>query len=91
MVVTTEITIADPSAADAHAMPLMLSDQPIARSSENRPGPVAASAMTTDRPYRQALDPEEAMRRLEEAAGSQFDPRVVEVCLLVLEHAPVPD
>ena len=50
----------------------------------------AFHAMTTDRPYRQALDPEEALRRLEEAAGSQFDPRVVEVCLRVLEHAPAP-
>ena len=51
----------------------------------------AFHAMTTDRPYRQALDPEEALRRLEEAAGSQFDPRVVEVCLRVLEHLPAPD
>ena len=51
----------------------------------------AFHAMTTDRPYRRALDPEEALRRLEEAAGSQFDPRVVEVCLRVLEHAPAPD
>ena len=51
----------------------------------------AFHAMTTDRPYRNALDPREALRRLEEAAGSQFDPRVVEVCLRVLEHAPAPD
>jgi diguanylate cyclase (GGDEF)-like protein len=51
----------------------------------------AFHAMTTDRPYRNALDPEEALRRLEEAAGSQFDPRVVEVCLRVLADAPAPD
>ncbi|HWL32328.1 MAG TPA: diguanylate cyclase [Gaiellaceae bacterium] len=51
----------------------------------------AFHAMTTDRPYRSALDPREALRRLEEAAGSQFDPCVVEVCLRVLEHAPPPD
>ena len=51
----------------------------------------AFHAMTTDRPYRSALDPEEALRRLEEAAGSQFDPRVVEVCLRVLADAPAPD
>ena len=51
----------------------------------------AFHAMTTDRPYRSALEPQEALRRLEEAAGSQFDPRVVEVCLRVLEHAPAPD
>jgi HD-GYP domain-containing protein (c-di-GMP phosphodiesterase class II) len=50
----------------------------------------AFHAMTTDRPYRRALSTEEAFRRLEEAAGSQFDPRVVDVCLRVLESAPSP-
>jgi HD-GYP domain-containing protein (c-di-GMP phosphodiesterase class II) len=38
----------------------------------------AFHAMTTDRPYRKHLSVEEACRRLREAAGSQFDPRVVE-------------
>ncbi len=51
----------------------------------------AFHAMTTDRPYRSALDPDEALRRHEEAAGTQFDPRVVDVCLRVLEHAPAPE
>ncbi|MGH3071838.1 MAG: diguanylate cyclase [Gaiellaceae bacterium] len=51
----------------------------------------AFHAMTTDRPYRRALDSQEALRRLEEAAGSQFDPRVVEVCLRVLAGEPAPD
>jgi HD-GYP domain-containing protein (c-di-GMP phosphodiesterase class II) len=37
--------------------------------------------MTTDRPYRRRLPVEEARRRLLESAGSQFDPRVVEVFL----------
>ncbi len=41
----------------------------------------AFHAMTTDRPYRKALAEEEARRRLREAAGSQFDPRVVEAFL----------
>ena len=36
----------------------------------------AYHAMTTDRPYRRALPSEEALRRLEEAAGTQFDPQV---------------
>jgi HD-GYP domain-containing protein (c-di-GMP phosphodiesterase class II) len=44
----------------------------------------AFHAMTTDRPYRQALPVGEARRRLEAAAGTQFDPAVVEVCLRVL-------
>jgi diguanylate cyclase (GGDEF)-like protein len=50
----------------------------------------AYHAMTTDRPYRRALPSEEALRRLEEAAGTQFDPRVVDVCLRVLEAEPAP-
>jgi HD-GYP domain-containing protein (c-di-GMP phosphodiesterase class II) len=44
----------------------------------------AYHAMTTDRPYRKRLAGEEALRRLQEAAGTQFDPRVVEVCSRVL-------
>jgi HD-GYP domain-containing protein (c-di-GMP phosphodiesterase class II) len=44
----------------------------------------AYHAMTTDRPYRKRLPADEALRRLQEAAGTQFDPRVVEVCTLVL-------
>jgi len=44
----------------------------------------AYHAMTTDRPYRRKLPEEEALRRLEEGAGTQFDPRVVEVCRRVL-------
>ena len=44
--------------------------------------------MTTDRPYRRALPSEEALRRLEEAAGTQFDPQVVDVCLRVLDAPP---
>jgi HD-GYP domain-containing protein (c-di-GMP phosphodiesterase class II) len=35
-------------------------------------------AMTSDRPYRDALPNEEAIRRLRAGAGSQFDPAVVE-------------
>jgi diguanylate cyclase (GGDEF)-like protein len=46
----------------------------------------AYHAMTTDRPYRRRLSHPEAIRRLEEGAGSQFDPQVVEVCLRVLAN-----
>ena len=44
----------------------------------------AFHAMTTDRPYRKRLPVDEAFRRLEEGAGTQFDPEVVEVCVRVL-------
>ncbi|MDP9296847.1 MAG: GAF domain-containing protein [Actinomycetota bacterium] len=39
----------------------------------------AFHAMTSDRPYRAAMPQEEAVRRLLEAAGTQFDPEVVRV------------
>jgi HD-GYP domain-containing protein (c-di-GMP phosphodiesterase class II) len=47
----------------------------------------AYHAMTTDRPYRKRLPREEALRRLDEGAGTQFDPGVVEVCKRVLEES----
>ncbi|HKI61367.1 MAG TPA: HD domain-containing phosphohydrolase [Mariprofundaceae bacterium] len=37
----------------------------------------AFDAMTADRPYRKGLDREQAMQRLREAAGEQFDPEAV--------------
>jgi HD-GYP domain-containing protein (c-di-GMP phosphodiesterase class II)/putative methionine-R-sulfoxide reductase with GAF domain len=45
----------------------------------------AYHAMTTDRPYRKRLSHPEAVRRLREGAGSQFDSAVVEVALRVID------
>ena len=45
----------------------------------------AFHTLTTVRPYRARLPVEEARRRLAEGAGTQFDPRVVDVCLRLLE------
>lgn len=50
----------------------------------------AYDAMTTDRPYRQALSHAEAVRRLLTGAGSQWDPRVVQVFLEMVGEAPRP-
>ena len=47
----------------------------------------AYHAMTTNRSYRRHLSHPEALRRLAEGAGTQFDPLIVEVALGVLEHA----
>jgi diguanylate cyclase (GGDEF)-like protein len=44
----------------------------------------AYHAMTSDRPYRTAMAHEDAVAELARAAGTQFDPRVVEVCARVL-------
>jgi HD-GYP domain-containing protein (c-di-GMP phosphodiesterase class II) len=43
--------------------------------------------MTTDRPYRSRLPIEEAIRRLVEAAGTQFDPNVVEAFIRLAPQA----
>ncbi|HSS36005.1 MAG TPA: HD domain-containing phosphohydrolase, partial [Patescibacteria group bacterium] len=53
----------------------------------------AFSAMTTTRPYRKALDVDEALHRLEEAAGSQLESRLVETFVTGLrtdDQAPLP-
>jgi diguanylate cyclase (GGDEF)-like protein len=47
----------------------------------------AYHAMTSDRAYRKRLPEKEARRRLEEAAGTQFDPKVVEVFLALADTA----
>ena len=44
----------------------------------------AYHAMTTDRPYRKRLSHPEAVRRLRESAGTQFDADVVDAALRVL-------
>jgi diguanylate cyclase (GGDEF)-like protein len=53
----------------------------------------AFSAMTTTRPYRKALDIGEALRRLEDAAGSQLDEALVQAFVEGMEtadDAPLP-
>jgi HD-GYP domain-containing protein (c-di-GMP phosphodiesterase class II) len=48
------------------------------------------SAMTTTRPYRKALDVREAIKRLEDAAGTQLEERLVRAFVDGLETAPNP-
>lgn len=45
----------------------------------------AYDAMITDRPYREAMPPAVAREELRACAGRQFDPKVVEALLMVLE------
>ena len=50
----------------------------------------AFHAMTTDRPYRTAMPVQEALRRLDEAAGTQFDPDVVREFGALVRANPTP-
>ncbi|TAK35027.1 MAG: diguanylate cyclase [Chloroflexota bacterium] len=46
----------------------------------------AYSAMTTDRPYRKGINPDEARAELLRAAGTQLDPDIVRIFLRVLDE-----
>lgn len=48
-------------------------------------------AMTTDRPYRKALPPADAIDAINKKAGTQFDPEVVEIFLSVISNEVAPD
>jgi len=55
----------------------------------------AYQAMTEDRPYRRALTQEDAIARLVEGSGTQFDPKVVQTFVQILqsngkEKSPIP-
>ena len=46
----------------------------------------AYDAMTNDRPYRRAISPEMALEELKRCAGTQFDPKLVQKFLQILEN-----
>lgn len=43
-------------------------------------------ALTSDRPYRKAYSEDEARKIIKDSAGTQFDPKIVEIFLKVLEE-----
>ncbi len=49
----------------------------------------AFSAMTTNRPYRQAMTTAEALAELERCRGTQFDPRVVDTLLELIRGGAI--
>ena len=46
----------------------------------------AFDAMTTDRPYKEKMSFEEAKRELLECSGTQFDPKVVEAMIQIIDE-----
>ena len=50
----------------------------------------ALHAMTSDRPYRAALPVEGAIAELRRHSGTQFDPKVVDALLAILDESPMP-
>ncbi len=46
----------------------------------------AYDAMTSDRPYRQAMSHEEALEEIRRCAGTQFDPELVDIFLSLFSH-----
>jgi HD-GYP domain-containing protein (c-di-GMP phosphodiesterase class II) len=50
----------------------------------------AFRAMTTERPYRQPVSREAALRELVDHAGSQFDPHVVQTLIAVIRRSVLP-
>ncbi|MHB8491563.1 MAG: PAS domain S-box protein [Solirubrobacteraceae bacterium] len=49
----------------------------------------AFDAMTHDRPYKAAIDPDDAVEELKRCSGTQFDPRIVEAFLRLDHYALV--
>jgi two-component system, cell cycle response regulator len=48
----------------------------------------AFDAMTSDRPYRLAMSPHDALAELERCSGAQFDAKVVAALQIVLSQPP---
>ncbi|MEW6606848.1 MAG: HD domain-containing phosphohydrolase [bacterium] len=49
----------------------------------------AYDAMTSERPYRKEMTPDEAIKELKDNSGTQFDPEVVEKFLIVRKKNPI--
>jgi HD-GYP domain-containing protein (c-di-GMP phosphodiesterase class II) len=51
----------------------------------------AHDAMTSDRPYRKALPIKTAVKELKDGAGTQFDPKIVDIFINILKEEKLLD
>ena len=51
----------------------------------------AYDAMTSDRPYRKALPIKTAVKELKDGAGTQFDPKIVDIFINILKEEKLLD
>ena len=72
---------------DGQGYPNALADRQISLEAKILAVADAYEAMTSDRVYRRAIGTAAARDQLRACAGSQFDPRVVEAFLAVLDRA----
>jgi len=49
----------------------------------------AYAAMTSDRPYRKSLDRKEIIEQIQDNAGKQFDPRLVDLLIQLIESGDI--
>jgi diguanylate cyclase (GGDEF)-like protein len=81
----SHIVVAHHERWDGQGYPYRLSQQEIPLGARILSVIDAYDAMTSSRPYREALSSAEAQERLKQSAGSQFDPQVVAIFLQVLQ------
>jgi diguanylate cyclase (GGDEF)-like protein/putative nucleotidyltransferase with HDIG domain len=81
----SHIIVAHHERWDGHGYPYGLSENMIPLGARILAVADSYDAMTSDRPYRAALPEAEAQAELRSCAGHQFDPRVVEAFIQVLE------
>ncbi len=81
----SHIVVAHHERWDGHGYPYGLSEEMIPLGARILTVADSYDAMTSDRPYRTALPPSEALAELRCCSGYQFDPRVVKAFIQVLE------
>lgn len=71
---------------DGSGYPLGISDEEILLEARIIAVADTVEAMSSHRPYRPSLGPEEAIKEISERRGTMYDPQVVDACLSLLRN-----